>query len=87
MCIKMLQTDLVPSLPPSLPPSRYMYDLFDPYSVSLYMNKPTKRIYDLQCMLYKTVMDGGLIGKRMGERGEGRMEGWSALRLSVCCLS
>lgn len=35
-----------------------MYDNFDPFSVCLYMTKPTKRMYDIQCMLYTKLMTG-----------------------------
>ena len=36
----------------------HMYESFDPYSVCLYMTKATKRLYDIQCLLYQTVMTG-----------------------------
>ena len=36
----------------------HMYDTFDPYSVCLYMTKATKRLYDIQCLLYQTVITG-----------------------------
>ena len=39
--------------PPSL--SRYQYETFDPFSVTLYFPKSSKRLYDIQCELYKAV--------------------------------
>lgn len=36
-----------------------MYDRFDPFSVCLYMKKPTNRQYDIQCELYRTLISGG----------------------------
>ena len=36
-----------------------MYDSFDPFSVCLYMKKPTTRQYDIQCELYRTLVGGG----------------------------
>ena len=35
-----------------------MYDGFDPFSVCLYMKKPSTRQYDIQCDLYKTLLTG-----------------------------
>lgn len=35
-----------------------MYDGFDPLSVCLYMTKPTKRMYDIQFMLYTKLING-----------------------------
>jgi hypothetical protein len=32
-----------------------LYDLFDPFSVTLYIPKSSKRLYDIQCELYKAV--------------------------------
>ena len=34
---------------------RHMYELFDPFSVALYFPKSSKRLYDIQCELYKAV--------------------------------
>ena len=36
-----------------------MYDSFDPFSVCLYMKKPTNRQYEIQCELYRTLVAGG----------------------------
>lgn len=36
-----------------------MYDTFDPYSVCLYLRKPTNRQYEIQCELYRTLVTGG----------------------------
>lgn len=36
-----------------------MYDSFDPFSVCLYMKKPTTRQYEIQCELYRTLVGGG----------------------------
>ena len=46
---------LSPSLSLSLPLFRYLYELFDPFSVTLYIAKSSKRLYDIQCELYKAV--------------------------------
>ena len=35
-----------------------MYDSFDPFSVCLYLKKPTSRQYDIQCELYRTLVTG-----------------------------
>lgn len=48
-----------PSTCPSL--YRHLYDLFDPFSVTLYIPKSSKRLYDIQCELYKAV-NAGLTG-------------------------
>ena len=42
-------------LPLPYPPPRYLYELFDPFSVTLYIPKSSKRLYDIQCELYKAV--------------------------------
>ena len=44
---------LTPFPPPPHP--RYLYDLFDPFSVTLYIPKSSKKLYDIQCELYKAV--------------------------------
>ena len=36
-----------------------MYDSFDPFSVCMYMKKPTTRQYEIQCELYRTLVGGG----------------------------
>jgi len=40
----------------------YMYENFDSSSVCLYMTKSTKRLYDIQCLLYQTLMVGSYRG-------------------------
>lgn len=35
--------------------TKYLYELFDPFSVTLYIAKSSKRLYDIQCELYKAV--------------------------------
>jgi len=38
--------------------SSVMYENFDPFSVCLYMTKSSRRLYDIQCMLYTKLMQG-----------------------------
>ena len=39
--------------------TRYLFDSFHPLTVTYYMNKSTVKLYDIQCLLYKTVSDDG----------------------------
>ena len=53
-----VQSEYCDAITPSWFVYSEMYDSFDPFSVCLYLKKPTTRKYDIQCELYRTLVTG-----------------------------